>query len=90
MDALYMKANGGIEKISPRNGKDFKLIELQKYVGGPIETLRTNDNRIIIANEEGRLRGLLRNKNATKLYQFNYLNGDIVGNVVVCPVSMIK
>ena len=90
MEALFLKASGGIEKIKPKNGKDFSLIELQKYVGGSIEMLRTNDNRWLIVNEEGRLHGLPRNKAATKLYQFNYINGDIVGNAVVCPVSMVK
>ena len=35
--ATLIKADGTIEEIKPKNGTDFQLEELQKYVDGNIE-----------------------------------------------------
>lgn len=81
MATLY-RANGGVEKVVPENGKSFTLRELQGYVDGYIELIRTHDGKIMMINEEGKLLGLPVNETATALYQY----GDhdaICGDAVV-------
>lgn len=86
MTALFIKAGGGTIKITPENGVFFTLKELQNYVGGYIELLLTNDNRTMIVNEEGRLKNLEVNEEASKLTE----SIIIVGDVVVCDWSMLE
>lgn len=86
MTALLIKSGGEKLCITPENGVFFSLIELQKYVGGYIEMLLTNDDRTMIVNEEGRLKKLDINDEATKLIEEKV----IVGDVVVCDWSMIQ
>lgn len=84
-------ANGGSEKVSPQNGSDYKLEQLQQIVGGHIEVVSLKDGRIIVLNEEGKLEGLPVNWAATKLFQKDYGPEDIiVGNVLVCRSEEVK
>lgn len=52
--AKIIKTDGTIVEVTPQNGTDFQLEELQKIVGGYIEVLRLTDNEIMVANEEGK------------------------------------
>ena len=59
------------------------LAALQGLVGGHIETYRTRSSgkRILICNEEGKLRGLSANQAATYLFMQNacdYFAGDVL------------
>ena len=45
--AKIIKTDGTIVEVTPQNGTDFQLEELQKIVGGYIEVLRLTDNEII-------------------------------------------
>lgn len=87
--SLWIKANGTRQEVAPKNGKDFKLDELQQMVGGNIELAETVDGRYLVANEEGRLKELPVNQLATELYIYGY-HSVIVGDVVVCDKKMIK
>lgn len=42
--AKIIKTDGTIVEVTPQNGTDFQLEELQKIVGGYIEVLRLTDN----------------------------------------------
>ena len=86
MTALLIKSGGEKLNITPENGVFFSLKELQYYVGGYIEMLLTNDDRTMIVNEEGKLKSLEINNEATKLTREKV----IVGDVVVCNWSMIQ
>lgn len=86
MTALLIKSDGEKLNITPDNGKYFSLKELQKYVGGYIEMLLTNDDRTMIINEEGKLKNLEINNEANKLIE----EIVIVGDVVVCDWTMIQ
>jgi hypothetical protein len=66
--ATLIKSNGEETNILPQNKTDFKLDELQNYVGGLIETVRTKDNKIMVINEEGKINELPMNEKATELY----------------------
>lgn len=86
MTALLIKSDGEKISITPENGDYFTLKELQNHVGGYIEMLLTNDNKTMIVNEEGILKSLDVNSEASKLIEEKL----IVGDVVVCDWSMIQ
>lgn len=86
--ATWIKATGGIETVTPANGKEFTLAELQKMVGGYIEEfyLRNESGQpIMFLNEDGKRLELPPNLNATEIASENGLFvGDIVvGDVVI-------
>lgn len=88
-NARTIKTDGTETPVSPKNGTDFSLEELQGFVGGPIEIVRlpgTND--IMVLHEEGKLEGQPVNAKATRLY--NNPNDCIVGNVLICPSEMVQ
>lgn len=51
--------------IKPMNGHHYTLTELQSYVGGNIETLRIGNGKLLVIDEEGKLKGRLPNRIAT-------------------------
>lgn len=84
-------ADGKVCEVKPANGKDFKLSELQKIVGGYIEIANMNDGRIMVLNEEGKCNNLPINKKATELYKkFVYGNDFICGNVLICNSNLVR
>lgn len=88
--ATIYKAAGTTEEIQPKNGKDFKLDELQEIVGGYIETIYLKNKEVMVVNEEGKLNDLPLNEKATDyLLAQNYAD-VIVGNVLVCKRNEIK
>ena len=84
--AKIIKTDGTIVEVTPQNGTDFQLEELQKIVGGYIEVLRLTDNEIMVANDEGKF-CCTYNHEATKIakeYEAIYKCEYICGDVVVC------
>lgn len=89
--AYHITVDGSIEEISPNDGKEFELEEVQKKVEGYIEIVYLNDKQIMIVNEEGKF-DKAYNPFATAIAQLHQAlwGGDyICGNVVVCPSSML-
>lgn len=83
--ATIYRADGTKEDVQPKNGKDFKLEELQEIVGGLIDALGVNDDEIMVFNDEGKLMGLPYNQEATCIFRQRYKCKDyIVGDVLVC------
>ena len=86
--ATLIKTNGEETNVTPQNKTDFKLDELQNYVGGIIEIVRTKDNKMMVINEEGKINELPMNEKATDLYihsDFDF----IVGDVLICDENEI-
>ena len=84
--ALLLKAAGGVEEIRPANGRPmFSLQELQAFVGGYIETVRTIGGLWLVINEDGKRLELPRNARATMLY---HESGGLPGDVVVGDVVL--
>lgn len=83
--ATIYKTDGTEENVQPKNGKDFKLEELQPVVEGYIEIVRLRDGRLMIVNEEGMLMKLPYNRIASQIAR-----QPIVGNVLVCDEGQIK
>ena len=79
--ATWLKANGEVEEGITDTG----LKNLQRMVGGFIETVPTNDGRVMVLNEEGKLYGLPYNASADALARGIVADDDlIVGDVVIC------
>jgi hypothetical protein len=87
--ATLIKSNGEEINVIPNNKKDFQLDELQKYVGGFIEVVRTKGNKIMVINEEGKINDLPINQKASQLYQYNEFD-FIVGDVLICQSNEIR
>ena len=87
--ATLIKSNGEEINVIPNNKKDFQLDELQKYVGGFIEVVRTKGNKIMVINEEGKINDLPINQKASQFYQYNEFD-FIVGDVLICQSNEIR
>lgn len=87
--ATLIKSNGETLEVTPENGKAFQLDELQKYVGGLIEIVRTKLGKPMIINEEGKIDGLPLNQTASEIYQYSEFD-FIVGDVLICESNEIE
>lgn len=90
MIAKLIKTNGEVVPVTPKNGTDFQIDELNEMVGGYIEIVHppSMQGAIMVINEEGKLKGLPFNLLATMTA---HLAGDhIVGNVLLCHPSQVK
>ena len=76
--------DGTREPYPPADGHLYTLEELQKAIGGGwIEIVKTRDGRLMVLDEEGKLKGFPVNRVATGLYQHG-AQDPIVGDVLVC------
>ena len=82
--AHIIYTNGLVQEISPDNKRDFSLEELQRIVHGYIELIHLPKNRLMIINEEGKLKGLPVNILATREVLSHGFNDVIVGDVLIC------
>ena len=91
MNSTLLKVNGERVDVAPKNGKDYKIEELQGFVGGYIEIIRLSQSQIMVVNEEGAINGMRVNNNASlavsMVFGFHY---PIFGDVLVCPDEMVK
>jgi hypothetical protein len=91
MESKWIKANGQTEFVVPENGTDFELKELQKFVGGYIEIVGLpGTNNIIVLNEEGKIKDLPRNPEATEIWRKYNHRDYIAGNVLLCDRKLVK
>jgi len=90
--AKWIKANGSVETVEPRNGNNFTLDELKKFVNGYIQVINLpNDYKYLVCNEEGKLLGLYENRQATDILVLgNGIMDVVVGDVLVCDYDQIK
>jgi hypothetical protein len=87
--ATLIKSNGEEINVLPNNKKDFQLDELQNYVGGLIEIVKTKDGKTMVINEEGKINDLPINQKASQLYQYNE-SDFIAGDVLICQSNEIR
>ena len=87
--AKLIQPDGTVAPITPKNGTDFQLDELQEIVGGDIQIVRPPGmpGVIMVINEEGKLKDLATNPIASKFW---HAGDPIVGNAVLCHRSLIK
>ncbi len=82
--AHVIKVNGTVIEVRPAKSQ-FTLEELQGYVGGPIELVKTRSpKRDLYLHEEGLLLGLPINYKASRLISPAYNTaGGVRGDVIV-------
>lgn len=83
--AQWIKTTGETTEVTPKNGKRFKLAELQEFVGGYIERIDLGFGQNMIVNEEGKLLGMPFNQKASSM-TINSKSGAhiIVGHALIC------
>lgn len=90
--AYHITVRGEISQISPVNGKDFQLEEVQNKVEGYIEIVSLSERQIMIVNEEGKFNKDY-NSIATVIANTHRALGPgdyICGDVVICPQEMLR
>ncbi len=90
---FLIKPDGEKQEVNPKNGTDFSLEELQGFVGGYIQILHIGRCELMVINEEGKLKNLPLNRDATAIANLRgrLLEGDyIVGPALICHKSQIK
>lgn len=85
MRAYRLLINGGLIEMKPKSGTFFSLEELQMAVGGYIELIRIDGDRLMIVDEDGIARKKVLNPAATRLAQ-----RPIRGDVMIIPRGMIE
>lgn len=89
-DLIY-RSSDQVERIAPKNGKYYQLDELQEIVGGNIEIISGRDGKMIVVDEEGKLKRKDLNERATQWYHVNVYRGDyIVGDALLCNKDRIE
>lgn len=89
--ALLITCDGREEQVTPINGSDYQLRELQGFVSGYVEILSLDKNTLLVVNEEGAVNGMDLNVNATRLINARYnMNICLYGNVLICNDNEIK
>lgn len=81
---IKIKVDGTVEYL-PDEHPD--LDTLQEAVGGWIEVVPTTDGRVMVLDEEGKLKGKKPNPTACKLYG---RPDPVVGDVVVMPDDYLE
>lgn len=89
MSDVLVTSTGGMKAITPMNGRHYSLQEMQSYVGGLIETLKVGQ-KILVMDEEGKLKGKLPNRIATGWVLQEGINDYISGDVMLIERSHIK
>lgn len=91
-DSAYLvTVEGSIHEITPQNGTDFELEELQELVDGPIEVVQVTDEQIIVVHEEGKFCKTINLKATEWAHEKRCIFADdyLCGNVVICPDAML-
>ena len=87
-----MTAAGVTVGVTPANGNDYSLEELQRLVDGRIEIVTLTTNSIMVINEEGKgklpknLRATVMAKALGAIFPEDY----IAGNALLCATDMVK
>lgn len=85
-----IKVNQDPVRITPTSNNIFSLEEMQGFVEGSIEIVNLSGQRIMIVNEEGKIKNLPVNQTATTIANFNDIVDIIHGNVIICHQNQIQ
>lgn len=82
--AFVIDVDGTETPIKPKNGKTFTLAEIQAAIGGGyVEMVRLPDGRMMFVDEDGLMKRLVPNMQASVL-----CGRPIVGKALVCDEGM--
>lgn len=74
-----------IQDVTPANGSDFTLGELQSFVNGLISIIELGNGQIMIVNDEFLMNDSIYNHLATCL-----VDEPIYGDVLICASEQVK
>ena len=77
-----IRVDGSTEQVV-----NFSLENLQKLVGGYIEALYAHDGRMLVVDEEGRLKNKPVNPAASAIFGYVVVGDVVVGNRSAFPVD---
>jgi hypothetical protein len=83
--ATLITPDGTHTEVQPANGKVFTLTELQTLVGGFIESVVVVDHRVMFVDEDGRMKRLPPNPEATMVA--GNIAQMLVGNALLCTLK---
>ena len=86
MQVTLITTEGYIKKVNVKTFKDAKHFVSKEHYESPIEILTMSDGRLILLDEEGKLKGLEFNEEATRIAKEDnliYPSDFIVGNVII-------
>ena len=96
LTAILLKADGTQQPMTPKNGKHFKLAELQAAVGGSIDILSPPNGTVFVVHDEGKFL-FPRNVEASNQWYAAYAGHDVdfagdflAGDVLVAPSKMVR
>lgn len=90
--ARWIRADGSESEITPKNGRTFTFEELYPLIEtDTIELLYLPNGRLMLLDENGKIRGTPKPRNDLATVMADNIAGDdcIVGNVVVCDSDML-
>ena len=85
MEKIKVNTDKNEFKIIKRSKDEPTLEQAQKFVGGMVQGITFPNGAYLIINEEGRLKNLPLNPEATLLWRMHFDHNDIVG-----PAILIK
>lgn len=88
MSDFLVTPNNSLREISPKNGKKYTLKELQQLVEGDIELRFLGHNKVLVVDEEGKLKGKTFNAIATGWIRQKFCD-YIVGTALLISDSHI-
>jgi hypothetical protein len=86
MQVTLITTEGDIKKVNIKTFKDAKHFVSKEHYESPIEILYMSDGRLILLDEEGKLKDLDYNEEATRRAKEDnliYPSDYIVGNVII-------
>jgi hypothetical protein len=86
MQVTLITTEGDIKKVNIKTFKDAKHFVSKDFYESPIEVLTMSDGRLMLLDEEGKLKGLEYNEEATRRAKDDnliYPSDFIVGNVII-------
>ena len=86
MQVTLITTEGDIKKVNIKTFKDAKHYVSKDFYESPIEVLTMSDGRLMLLDEEGKLKNLEFNEEATRRAKDDnliYPSDFIVGNVII-------
>lgn len=90
MSDVLVKSSGMMREIAPLNGKHYTLQEITHYIGGYMEIVHVGNGKVLIMDEEGKIKGKLPNRTATGWLLTEGINDWIAGDVILIDRKHIK
>ena len=89
--ARLFKTNGDVLGVSPENGVEFTLEELQSIVGGGIEVVHLSSGELMVIDEDHLKKGRRLNGAATYLYERGTGCNDMIhGDALICEEGEVE